>query len=280
VESVRLTGVSGTFSYSMVDGGHRTPQTGTLNTSQTISLNGYAVMLLQQEDYVPPPPPVPDPTQQTYTITTSAGAGGQVSPAGLQPPQVVGITFYCVASAAQDKKFRRWLLNGAVQSTQSTTFAFSQGMANGVYTLKAEFEDNLPVTPPIPDPDPDPLKFTVNIGSDVGCTTDLLGVQTLLAGQTLTVHVTSVKPNHRFIYWLLDGVESTHSKTFTLDGVANTTYTLRPVTQYVEPPPPSKFVLPSGDNIGVMSDPYLDKITAKLKKQKPIDLDELFKKTG
>jgi hypothetical protein len=44
-----LSGLSGTLSYQKLDTQHSPPQTGTINTGDTISLNGYTVMLLQQE---------------------------------------------------------------------------------------------------------------------------------------------------------------------------------------------------------------------------------------
>jgi hypothetical protein len=47
--TIGLSGVTGSFSYQKLDAQHSPPQTGTVNTDDTISLNGYTVMLLQQQ---------------------------------------------------------------------------------------------------------------------------------------------------------------------------------------------------------------------------------------
>ena len=47
--TMSLSGVSGTLNYQKLDAQHLPPQTGNINTGDTISLNGYTVMLLRQQ---------------------------------------------------------------------------------------------------------------------------------------------------------------------------------------------------------------------------------------
>jgi hypothetical protein len=86
--AIRLYGVSGKLDYFKIDNAvsWQSPrmQTGVISSSQAFILNGYTVMLLQQDISAPPPPPPPPPTSSfedgfesgdfskwTGTITTS-----------------------------------------------------------------------------------------------------------------------------------------------------------------------------------------------------------------
>jgi hypothetical protein len=196
-----------------------------------------------------PEPPISPPPPSYYYGTVTATTGGQVHPAGAFT-QPVGLPWWCVAIPNADYVMGRWERNGVTVST-NLQYSMGDGVKDQTYNIVAYFTANLPIEPDPPDPPADPLYFTVNVQAQTGGTVSPSGTQTVVAGQSLTV-VATPKENYRFNYWLQNNVNVSSNKTYSLAGAANTTYTLLAVFQYVSPPPPNEFILPSGDNVAII----------------------------
>ncbi len=222
-----------------------------------------------------PIPPIPPPPASYYRVYATAETGGQVSPSGIHDV-LLNQSFTITATADTDYLFDHWVCNGTY-SHQDYTFTIPSGPPGAIYYVTAYFQSNAPVEPDPPAP-PETHYFSVNIGSSTGGSTDLTGGQTLLAGQTLTVYATP-NDNYRFAYWLLDGSNWGTSRTFTLAGVADTRYTLKPVFSFVPPPPPDKPFIPPSTNVGKLSSGRMLATLMKAQaKVKPIKFDVIFKK--
>ena len=208
-------------------------------------------------------------------MTTTAGVGGQVSPFGAFTRQV-GTTFTAVASANIDYKFRRWLLNGAVSPVTSTTFNFTQGQANGSYTLKAEFEDNTPDPDPDPDPGP-PGYWTINVYANVGGTiTPSPGEYEIAETDSLPLSVDSIDAGYRFTYWRKDDAYYSAARTIpNFTATAGEQITMRAMFQKVEPSPDPTPV--GSDAIGVRSSQLFEQIQHALENEKPLEFDDFVK---
>jgi PKD repeat protein len=92
--NIGLNGVTGTFTYQKLDAQHCPPQTGTVNSANTIAVDGYTVMLLQQKagsTLTPTPQPneneqpvasISAPTQATVDLQVTLNAGSSYDPDG------------------------------------------------------------------------------------------------------------------------------------------------------------------------------------------------------
>lgn len=222
-----------------------------------------------------PIPPIPPPPASYYRVYATAETGGQVSPSGIHDV-LLNQSFTITATADTDYLFDHWVCNGTY-SHQDYTFTIPSGPPGAIYYVVAYFQSNAPVEPDPPAP-PETHYFSVNIGSSTGGSTDLVGRQTLLAGQTLTVYATP-NNNYRFAYWLLNGSNWGTNRTFSLTGVADTSYTLRAVFSFVPPPPPDKPFIPPSTNVGKLSSGRMLATLMKAQaKVKPIKFDVIFKK--
>ena len=224
-----------------------------------------------------PEPPEPPPIQYYY-VNVSANANGQTSPSGLITKQV-GTSFTAVATADTDYLFDYWTRNGTEVTPHNATYTMTDGYANSTYTLVAYFVANPPTEPDDP-PVPDPAYYSVNIGTSTGGTTDLVGIQTLLLGETLTVNATP-KPNYRFCYWLYNNVASLHGNTeFNVTVLSTGRHTLLPVFQLIPPPPPDTPISPAATNMAIVENSYLHKILKQTTRIEKIDINDIFKKLG
>ena len=215
--------------------------------------------------------------QEYYYVTTSAGAGGQVSPLGTNIKRAVGATFYAVAAANIDYKFRRWLLDGAVSNQTGTMYILDDGVANAHYTLKAEFTYNPPTPPPNPNP-PDTGYWTINIGEPTGGTVSPApGEYEIEVGETLPLSVVTVDDNYRFTYWLKDGAY--YSAALTLPDFTagdGDQVSMLAVFQKVEPPPPGPVPL-GPEPVGRRSSMLFEEVQRALQNEKPLEFDDFVK---
>jgi len=232
----------------------------------------------EEEPEYPEGTPLPVEPPEYYYVSVSAGSGGQVTPRGdFEVP--VGTTFWAHATANVDYAFDYWSRNGSRLGT-SPNISINDGYVNAHYQLIARFISNPPVEPDEPEA-PDAGYYSVNIGTAAGGTLSLSGEQTVLAGEPLTVTITP-HANYRFNYWLLDGSNWGTSRTFTLTGTADTTYTLLPVLQPIPSLPRVYAVALPNVNGGTVT---RNKLLKQLLKQsnvnfKPVNLSKLLRKLG
>jgi hypothetical protein len=225
-----------------------------------------------------PEPPIEPPPADYYRVYPSATAGGQVSPSGTYYDILCDQSFTVTAIPDTDYTFDYWVCNGST-SLQDVTFTIPSAPpgVGATYYVIAYFEYVAPVEPDPPDP-PETDYFSVNIGSSTGGSTDLTGQQTLEYGETLTVYATP-NQNYRFSYWLLDGSKAGTSRTFTLAGAADTSYTLLAVFTAVPPPPPDEPFIPPSVNFGPLTRKgILTEISKAHARAKPIQLNNIIKK--
>jgi hypothetical protein len=139
--NIGLNGVTGTFTYQKLDAQHCPPQTGTVNSANTITVDGYTVMLLQQKagsTPSPTPTPTPQPNENAQPVA-SISAPAQ-STADSQ------VTFDAGSSYDTDGYIRYYSWNFGDNTEGNGVRVTHTYRLAGTYTITLKVTDNLGLT--------------------------------------------------------------------------------------------------------------------------------------
>lgn len=163
---------------------------------------------------------VPDiPDQITYYLTLTSDVGGTTNPVPNIYPIQKGGTWYFNAIANTNYKFVYWLLDGAQRTDNPIGVTPTSDIS-----LSAVFGY---VAPP-------PTVHSVRLASNSGGTTNPIpNLYEVQAGQNF-VATAIADTNYRFVYWSVDGVQSTENP---IQVTPTSDISLSATFEYVEPPP-------------------------------------------
>jgi hypothetical protein len=149
--TVQLNGIGGTMNYSKIDDtiSWKTPaiQTGKVNPSTPITLNGYTVMLLQGEVSEPSPPPTPPPTpppSSGFEDDFESGDFGAWSGTTLTSGDLATVTTLKPYSGTYSARFRTY----AISSGTKRAAAYKSITESSTVYARAYFyiSEGLPLT--------------------------------------------------------------------------------------------------------------------------------------
>jgi PKD repeat protein len=139
--NIGLNGVTGTFTYQKLDTQHCPPQIGTVNSANTITIDGYTVMLLQQKTestQTPQPTPTPQPNENEQPVASMS--------APTQSSVDLRVSFYATSSYDPDGYIIYYSWNFGDNTEDSGGRVTHTYTSAGTYTITLTVTDNLGMT--------------------------------------------------------------------------------------------------------------------------------------